>query len=62
MKKNRLLIVSTGGTIAQTRDPNTGASVAVGTTDGEAFAKLLQKELDEFHYDVEAENILIKEF
>jgi len=60
-KARKLLIISTGGTIAQKRDENTGASVDVGTADGKAFAELLGPELDEFGYEVEAKNILTKD-
>lgn len=60
-KSRTLLIISTGGTIAQVRDKYTLASKDVGTTKGDDFAALLGDELEEFGYEVNAETILSKD-
>ena len=61
-KKKKLLIISTGGTIAQVRDPITGASTDVGKErNAEMFAELLRPELEEFGFEVDSEPILSKD-
>ena len=60
-KEKRLLIISTGGTIAQQRDVITGASVDVGTAKSDDFADLLKNELSEFGFTAKAETILNKD-
>jgi len=60
-KQKKLFIISTGGTIAQVRDPITGESKGVGATDAEAFAQLLKPELEQYGFSVDAKTILNKD-
>ena len=61
MKK--MLIISTGGTIAQVKDQRTGASVIShqSNRDAEMFAKLLESELKDSDFTVSSEAILNKD-
>lgn len=60
-KSKKLLVISTGGTIAQQRDDVTKASVDVGALKGDGFTELIQNKLSYFGFDADAKTILTKD-
>ena len=60
MAKKKLLIISTGGTIAQTRGKH-GVSENVGKSQGQEFANLLENECSEANYEIDAQPIFDKD-
>lgn len=63
-KQKKMLIISTGGTIAQTRNEKTGASVKVGSSEkvvADGFTELIGNELDEYGFEADAKQILTKD-